>query len=127
LARLRPEPYTTALTLVLGFLKPTTDPSLIGHIVGANDVHDVPLLVSDFHAEVGFVQFWVVIQKLSRDKRCLLDRGSDIGELVTLVVPRPRSPVEHMKEVAGHRRAPLTGDEALAAGLTKKKKTCSIV
>jgi hypothetical protein len=77
LARLRPEPYTTALTLVLGFLKPTTDPSLIGHIVGANDVHDVPLLVSDFHAEVGFVQFWVVIQKLSRDKRRLLDRASD--------------------------------------------------
>jgi hypothetical protein len=88
LARLRPEPYTAALTLVLGFLKPTTDPLLIGHVVGANDVHDVPVLVSDFHAEVGFVHSRVVIQKLSRDKRCLLDRASDIGELVTLVVPQ---------------------------------------
>jgi len=84
---------------------------LIGHILRADNVHQVSVLVGDFHAEIGFIRPLVVIQELSCNVRCLLDRGSDIGELVTLAIPRQHYPVEHMEKAAGHGRVTISCDQ----------------
>jgi hypothetical protein len=90
---------------------------LINHVLKANDARDGPVLIDYFHAKVGFVIFLVVIQQLSRNLSCLLDRGTEIGELVTLVVPRPHPVVVSMKEVAGHSHVTVRSSDCSATQL----------
>jgi hypothetical protein len=87
-------------------------------------VHHTSLLVGNFHVEVFIIHSRIVIQKLSRDMRCLLDGIAKIGELITLLVARPRS-IKHMKKIARHRNGTYQNGAMLALGkvfsMTRKR------